>query len=183
MKKFLFVVFFIFAFNVTFAQQENVKEESKSETIKFLKKDGACFKKEFYDLGNVKGVECKVLIITDVVENSKIGCLRLEVRTHIGTLDYNEIDACIKSLEYIKSIIENKPSVYTEIEYVTNDGIEIGAFYSDKYTVVYNQGWNAYVETDNFISGSTEYFAPKNINSLIEILHNAKTLIEEKLKE
>ena len=185
MKKFLFVVLFLYVFNVAFAQQENLRNESKSETLEFLERDGACFKKEFYELEKIKSlaINCRVLIITNIVEDTKIGCLRLEGSTDVGTLDYSEIDACIKSLEYIKSVIVNPPLVYTEIEYASNDGVEIGAFYSVEGTLLIKQGWNAYVKTDRYISGTTSYFAAKNIDSFITMLQNAKTLIAEKLKE
>lgn len=185
MKKILFAILFLFTLNVTSAQQENSKDESKSETLEFLKKDGACFKKEFYSLEKIKSlaIECRVLIITNIVENTKIGCLRLEGSTDVGTLDYSEIDACVKSLEFIKSVIGNTPSVYTEIEYASNDGVEIGAFYSVEGTLLIKQGWNAYVKTDRYISGTTSYFAAKNIDSFITMLQNAKALIADKLKE
>ncbi len=190
MKKILFAVLFLFSLNVVSAQQEDSKDESKSETLEFLEKDGACFMKEFYDLGKVKGVECQVLIITDVVEGSKIGCLRLITRysssvtsdTYIGTLDYSEIDACVKSLEYIKSTIQNQPSIYTEIEYKTNDGIEIGAYYNEQSNLAAKKGWRAYVYTKSYTSRSAEYFDASNIDALIGILQNAKNLIAEKLK-
>lgn len=190
MKKFLLAALFMFALNVASAQQENAKEESKSETLEFLKQDGACYKKEFYDLGKVKGVDCQVLIVTNVVDNTKIGCLRLKTTysssvgkdDYIGTLDYSEIDACIKSLEYIKNVIQSQPEIYTEIEYKTNDGIEIGAYYSTKGTFVTKQGWTAYVYTKSYTSRSAEYFEPTNIDTLIETLQNAKTIIEERLK-
>lgn len=190
MKKILFAVLFLFTLNVTSAQQENSKDESKSETLRFLKKDGTCFMKEFYDLGKVKGVECQVLIVTDVVEGSKIGCLRLITEyvssvtsdTYIGTLDYSEIDACVKSLEYIKSTIQSQPSIYTEIEYKTNDGIEIGAYYNEKGGLSAVKGWRAYVYTKSYTSRSAEYFDASNVDALIVILKNAKTVIAEKLK-
>ena len=190
MKRSFLLVLFIFTLNFTFAQQNDSREESKSETLEFLKKDGACFKKEFYDLGMIKGVECQVLIATDVVEESKIGCLRLITKyissvssdSYIGTLDYSEIDACVKSLEYIKSVIQDQPSVYTEIEYTTNDGIEIGAYYNQKGNLAAKQGWKAYVYTKSYTARSAEYFDVTNIESFIGILQKAKELITEKLK-
>lgn len=190
MKRFYLVVLLVFSFNLVYAQQTGSKDESKSETLEFMRKDGTCFVKEFYDLGKIKGVECQVLVVTDVVQKSKIGCLRLITRysssvssdSYIGTLDYSEIDACIQSLEYVKSAIQNKPTIYTEIEYKTNDGIEIGAYYNEKTTLVANKGWRAYVYTKNYTNRSAEYFDTDNIDSLIEILKNAKSMIEEKVK-
>ena len=56
--------------------------------------------KEFYQLGKVKGVECEVLILTNLLTKQKMGCLRLKTTcynrvgsndTYIGTLDSDEL--------------------------------------------------------------------------------------------
>ena len=60
----------------SFAQQK--KEESASTTLQFMNSSGSFMVKEFYDLATIKGVACKVLIITDVATNKKVGCMRLE---------------------------------------------------------------------------------------------------------
>ena len=188
MKKIIFAVFMLLSFNVAIAQQADPEEKSKSVTLEFMKKDGACFKKEFYDLGNVKGVNCEVLIVTDIVQGTKIGCLRLKTKyyssvssdTYIGTLDFDEIDACVKSLEYIKSELQNQPSVYTEFEYKTNDGIKMGAYYDsgDKKKL---PKWVAYVYTKGYTSRSAEFLDSSNIDSFVTIFKDAKKMIEEKV--
>lgn len=189
MKKFYFAVLLLFSINVVMAQESNSEDVSKSETLEFLKKDGACYKKEFYDLGKIKGVECQVLIVTDVVQQSKIGCLRLKTKymttvsvdSYIGTLDYSEIDACIKSLEFIKSELQSQPPVYTEFEYKTNDGIKIGAYY-DEGNKKKAPGWTAYIYTKGYTSRSAEFFDSSNIDSFIDVLNKSKLLIEEKVQ-
>lgn len=187
MKKIYLAVLLLLSFNVAVAQQTNSEEESKSATLEFMKKDGACFKKEFYDLGNVKGVNCQVLIVTDIVEGIKMGCLRLKTKyyssvstdTYIGTLDYDEIDACVKSLEYIKSELQNQPSVYTEFEYNTNDGIKMGAYY-DSGDKKNSPKWVAYVYTKGYTTRSAQFLDSSNIDSFVTILNDAKKMIEEK---
>lgn len=107
----------VFATMIAFAQEQakDAIPESKSKAIEFLKTDGSLLIKEFYDLVKVKGVECQVLVITNVVSKKKIGCLRLETKysssyssdSCIGTLDSDELDACIQSLQYIKDTFFN----------------------------------------------------------------------------
>ena len=109
MKHFLiFLLSFVLMSNGAFAQES--KEESKSKTVEFMAGCGSLMKKEFYDLPKVKSVENQVLIITNVLTGKKVGCLRVETSyynghssdSYIGTLDYEELDACVKSLTYIK---------------------------------------------------------------------------------
>lgn len=128
-----------------------------------------------------------MLIVTDLLQDVKMGCLRLKTThynsytssdTYIGTLDYDEIDDCIKSINYIKDhIISSNPNVYTETNYSTRDNIEIGAYYSeDKVT------WKAYVQTKDYTSRSMKFFDSDSLPLLLEIMTNAKTMIEEKTK-
>lgn len=165
--------------------QERAKDEipeSKSKSVEFLKADGTFLLKEFYDLEKIKGVECQVLIMTNIVTGEKMGCLRLETHyksqytsdNYVGTLDSDELDACIQSLEYIKStLLLSSPDVYTEAEYKTNDGVKFGAYF--------NKGkWIAYVYTKGYTSRSAEFLGADNITSFISVMNQAKLLITEK---
>lgn len=156
--------------------------ESKSKSLEFLKAAGTFIVKEFYDLEKVKGVGCQVLIMTNALTDTKIGCLRLETNyrsqyssdSYVGTLDADELDACIKSLEYIKNtLLPSNPDVYTEAEYKTSDGVKFGAYY--------NKGkWTAFVYTKGYTSRSAEFLGANNIDSFIAVMCQAKVLIAEK---
>lgn len=188
MKKILLsLVCAIVACGAVFAQTQAKDEipESKSKSIEFLKADGTFLVKEFYDLQKVKGVECQVLIMTNVVTGKKMGCLRLETNyrsqyssdSYIGTLDADELDACIQSLDYIKNtLLPSMPQVYTEAEYKTNDGVKFGAYY--------NKGkWTAFVYTKGYTNRSAEFLGADNIESFIEVMQQAKSLISENTME
>jgi hypothetical protein len=186
MKKVIFVITAIFITSLGFAQEISDKEKTDSKALEFMSNGSSLIKKEFYDLKSVKGVKCQVLIITNILQNSKMGCLRLETRytgystsdTYIGTLDYDEIDDCIKSINYIKdNLLISTPSVYTETEYRTRDRIEVGAYYNEKQSV-----WKAYVYTKSYTSRSAEYFDASSLASLAEVMEQAKIMIEEKTK-
>lgn len=57
MKKIIFSLLLLIVFGCTSYSQNNKPEEdiSSSKTIAFLNKDGSFMKKEFYDIGKVKG--------------------------------------------------------------------------------------------------------------------------------
>ncbi len=182
MKKLVLFLSVLFLSVSGFTQTKDDVPSSQSAAVEFLNTQGSLIVKEFYDLPKVKGVECQVLILSDVVNNTKMGCLRLETHysssyssdSYIGTLDYDELDACIKSLQYIKdSLLPSTPLVYTEVEYKTKDGVKLGAFFS-------KNKWSAYVYTKGYTSRSAEFLSADNIDSFISIMNQAKTLIAEK---
>ena len=183
MRKVL-VSLMLVAFSVLLYAQETPKEpESQSKSVEFLSKNGSFILKEFYDLGKVKGVTCQVLIMTNIKDNTKMGCLRLETTysssystdSYIGTLDVDELDACIQSLEYISNnLLPSTPAVYTEAEYKTRDRVRLGAFYNER-----KSSWSAFVYT-TYSSRSCEFLDSSSITSLISVMERAKSLIKEK---
>ena len=187
MKKVILVAAMIICSIMLPAQEkQDVANESSCKTLEFMAKDGTFIQREFFQLGKVNGVECEVLIIKYVVSNKKMGCLRLKTRysssyssdTYIGTLDYDEIDACIKSINYIiESVTPSTPERYTEIEYRTRDKVEVGAFYQEK-----SSSWRAYVQPKSYTNKSMEFFAAAELTELATIMNQAKVIIEEYTK-
>lgn len=187
MKKFSTTALIIaFACFIAFSQSTNEEPKSNSVTLEFMDNSGSFIKKEFYDLPKVKSATCQALILTDIKTNKKIGCLRLKTvyyssytkssDSYIGTLDYDELDACIQSLTYIKDNLLQAPTdTYTEVEFKTRDNLKIGAFCS-------KGKWDAFIYTKGYTSRSAEFFDADNITSLISVMEQAKTIIEEKTK-
>lgn len=187
MKKILFLFVSLLLVSTAYSQAQTKSDEEKtsSKTLEFMSKDGSFMVKEFYDVGKVKGVECQVLIVTDVVKKVKMGCLRLEKTyyssyssssdSYIGTLDFDELDACIKSIDYIiETLLPSTPSVYTESEYKTRDNVKVGAFYDEK-----KNSWSAFVYTKGHTSRSAAFFDSSNLNDLKGIMLKAKEIIRE----
>lgn len=188
MKKFLiFVVIATMSLTTTFAQ-EATEKKSASKTVEFLSKDGSFYKKEFYDLPAVGSsynkIDCQVLIITDLKSNEKRGCLRLTTYysssvtsdSYIGTLDPDELDACIMCFDKIVSEITVSPATtYTEVEYKTRDGVQLGTYWNDK-----KSEWRTYVQTKYYISRSMSSISNDNVASLVNNLKQAKQMIAEK---
>lgn len=183
MRKIIFIILsVVLVCNTSFAQ--DVKNESKSKSIEFMAECGNLIKKEFYDLPGIKGITNQVLIITDVLSGKKIGCMRIETSyyngrssdSYVGTLDYEELDACIKSLTYIKDeLLQTKPEVYTETEYKTLDNLKLGAYYSEE-----KNKWMAFIYTKGYTSRSAEFIDSSNIVTFINIMNQAKAMIAEK---
>jgi hypothetical protein len=170
------------------AQEKEAKSNSK--TLEFLEKDGSILKKEFYDLPSVGRsyniTENQVLIITDLKSNDKRGCFRIITKysssvtsdTYIGTLDPDELDAAILSLEKIlNEVIPNKAETYTEVAYKTRDGVQIGTYWNDK-----KNEWTLYVQTKSYTARSMSTFKSDEITTLVDNLKKAKQMIAEKTK-
>lgn len=184
-KLFIISLLVLTSSSFVIAQSTENKGESSSKAVEFLKSNGTLIIKEFYDLPKVESVECQVLIIKDVVSNRDMGCLRLETKyyssyskstdSYIGTLDFEEIDACIKSLNYIKNdLLPSVPTTYTEVEYKTRDNLKLGAYYGEN-------GWKAFIYTQGHTSRSAEFLNSTSIDSLISVLNEAKQMILEKV--
>lgn len=184
MKKILLLSMLLLS-GLAYAQEK--EEESNSKAVEFLSKDGTFMKKEFYELpqigiGQFK-LESNVLIITDMITGYKMGCLRLSTFSnlggstdeYIGTLDKDELDACIQCLELMQTdILTTKPEVYTETNYRTLDGVTIGSYYS-------NKTWTVFVRTKEYTSRSLTTIG--NVPKLIDNFKKAKEIIASKVEE
>ena len=170
------------------AQEKETKSNSK--TLEFLAKDGNVLKKEFYDLPTVgksyNKTENQVLIITDLKSNEKRGCFRIITKyptssgsdSYIGTLDPDELDAAVLSLEKIlNEIIPNTAETYTEVEYKTRDGVQIGTYWNEK-----KNEWTLYVQTKSYSSRSMSTFKSDELTTLVDNLKKAKQMIVDKTK-
>ena len=166
--------------------QEAETTKTDSKTIEFMAKDGTLLQRDFYELGKVSSVDCQVLVITDCISNQKVGCMRLKTYnytkyssdSYIGTLDYDELEACIKSIRYIKdNLLNTVPERYTEVSYKTRDKVEVGAYYS-----VDKKKWTVYVQTKSYTSKSIEFLSTDNMRTLLEKMEQAKEIIADKVK-
>lgn len=178
MRKICFLLIAIFCLSVN-AQEKKQEDVSKSKTVELLQKDGVLLKKDFYDIGKVGGASFQNIVITDVSTGQKTGALRIETSyyssigtdTYIGTLDYDELAGCIKSLTYIKdNIITTIPENYVECEYKTKDGVSLGAYLS---TTKKEKTWKIYVQTKSYTNRSQTFMKAENISEIISLLNQS----------
>lgn len=187
MKKIIIVLALIMPMLLCAQEKE---EKSNSKTLEFLSKDGSILKKEFYDLPQVgtsyNKTQNQVLIITDMKTNEKMGCLRIITTypsssgntDYIGTLDPDELDAAILSMEKIlNEVLPTTPTTYTEVEYKTRDGVEIGTFWKEK-----KSEWTIYIKTKSYTSRSMSTYKSEELAKLVKNLKDAKLMISEKTK-
>ena len=176
--------------NASISRHKEMQIANRGYIYEFLEKDGSVFKKEFYDLPTVgksyNKTENQVLIITDLKSNEKRGCFRIITKyptssgsdSYIGTLDPDELDAAVLSLEKIlNEIIPNTAETYTEVEYKTRDGVQIGTYWNEK-----KNEWTLYVQTKRYSSRSLSSFKSDELTTLIDNLKKAKQMIVEKTK-
>lgn len=171
-------LFLLFLFLPILAYSQEKEPESKSKTIEFTSKEGALYQKEFEDIGKTGGVIFKNIYITDLIGNRVISALRLENSYYIGsgnsidyvgTLDADELEGCIKALKYLKdNILTATPSLYTEIEYKSRDGVLIGA-YSSKGS------WTLFIQTKSYTQKSLTSIKIGEIDNLISNFVSAKS--------
>lgn len=167
---------------LAFAEDEAKEEVSTSSTVEFLKQDGTLILKDFYPEVNIGGVKFQVLILTNVVTGQKIGCLRLETKyvsqyssdTYIGTLDADELAACIQSLNYIKNTLSTTtPKYYEECEYRSRDRVVLGAFYSER-----KAKWEVFVQTKSHTTRSMKTLSIEDLFRVISTMELAKNTIK-----
>ena len=185
MKKLFFLLVLLCSVAVSNAQEKET-EKSQSKAILFEQGIGSLIKKDFYDLPKVCGVENQVLILTDILTGTKIGCLRMETKyrssystdTYVGTLDFEELDAVIKSISYIKeTILPTTPDVYSEIVFKSKDGVKLGTYFNQK-----TRKWVVFIYTKSYTSRSAKYFDETELSEMIEIMKTAKSKIQELTK-
>ena len=115
-----------------------------------------------------------------------MGCLRIITTypsssgntDYIGTLDPDELDAAVLSMEKIlNEILPTPPTTYTEVEYKTRDGVEIGTFWKEK-----KNEWTIYIKTKSYTTRSMSTYKSEELAKLIKNLKDAKLMISEKTK-
>ncbi len=160
-----------------FSQKEVSKDKSKADL--FSEKAGSLFQTETSKVGSLKKLDIKTIVITDLVSNDKITAIRLETLhysslgsdTKVGTFDKDEIDAVLKSLGIIKAKMEVISTFdYTEIQYRSRGGLEVGCFTSGK-----KNEWNLYLKLERYDSNSFVFLDKKDIDDLTDLLQQAKT--------
>lgn len=137
MKMVIKIIFILFVFNISFAQ-EKINVLSNAEI--FSSQAGTLIEKEFLDIGRInKTTEIKILKITDMISGDSIKSLRIttdvtgsySTETKIAQLDSDEIDGLIKSLIIIKeNVFNTNASNYTEITFKSRSGFEAGCYWS-----------------------------------------------------
>ena len=177
---------------LSYSQESAIKSQSKA--IEFSSRAGSFLQTDEYELTKVGSagnkIEFSVYIFNDLKSGEKQGALFLTTSSwtidsrRVGFIDFDEIDACIQCLEYIKSdVINNTPDHYSEALYKSRDGVIVGAYYNYfKDVVPQNRKWLLTVkvplgETSRVKLPLTEF------DALLNAFKEGKALIESKIKQ
>lgn len=195
MKKLFILLVLLCSVAVSNAQEKET--ENRSKAALFEESKGSLIRKDFYNLPKVGGLENNVLILTDIFTGTKIGCLRMEYYDdyndlRAGYIDFEELDAAIKSLSYIKeTILYTTPDVYTEFSFKSKDGVQLGTYFNEKtqkwVVFIWLRKWADFlVEVNAEPKCSSRKYAlhcdVTQLSKMIENLKRAKSKIQELTK-
>ena len=173
----LFVVFFMTLFVMGLqAQTQLAKDVESSNAEKFSASSGALIKKDFIDIGEIRGAKLQVVKFQDMISEKSTSAVRLEyeVKSSYGTdtkkamLDADEIDGLLKSIKVMKERIFPSTSVtYSEVTYRSRAGFEAGCYWSkDK--------WTTYLKLEKYDSKSYVFLGQEDFTILYELLVQAQ---------
>lgn len=180
MKKttFIFITFLTIYFQTvgqTAKTSEKAGERSKVES--FSLKTGSLIKKVFFDIGTAKGIEIKVLHLTDLLSNIKLSGIKLEtsVTKSYGStekscfLDFDEIDALLKSAKLLIESLKSSEDVYSEYLFTSRDGFQAGAF-SDR-----KEGWSYFLKLERYDNDSYIFMNKSDFQKMMDLISQAKS--------
>lgn len=176
MKQFLISLFFVPL--ISFSQTtEKKNDQTKSKLEVFSLKTGSLIKKEFIDIGEVKKVEIKNLIITDLLTKTEVKGIKMETSVYksYGSttkscfLDADEIDGFIKSGKLLlQELATSKTDNYTEYQFTSRDGFQSGAYISDK------KEWKYFLKLDEYDSDSYVWLSKDDFEKMMNAIESAK---------
>jgi len=156
-------------------------ETPQSKIAQFAQRTGTLINRQVTDIGVVRGLKVQVIVVSDMIAGGKASGVKIEpvaaetnpANRPTALLDPDEVDALIKSIEFLKSDIFNTyPDVYVDAFYTANDGFSIGAYFSEKQ-------WRGSVRLNKYESAPPVYFrAPDDFNVLLDLLRQARTKIK-----
>jgi len=177
MKKITTLFFGLLMTSLAFSQAKVEKQTTQAE--QFSATAGTLIEKQFVDIGKVKGISVQVMKLKDLNSGTSKTALRFEYEykssytsdTKIATLDLDEIDGLIKSMNNLKTIVfPSTRDVYTEVTFKSRTGFEAGAYYD-----VDKAKWVAYAKLEKYDSNSQVFFNTEDFASMLTLVEQAKT--------
>ncbi|WP_282087067.1 hypothetical protein [Aquimarina algiphila] len=165
--------------NIIISQDQKTEPKQSNAEI-FSTKSGTLIEKQFKDVGKIGLTELKIIKFTDMISGQSISSLRFERKvsgkyssdTKIASLDVDEIDALIKSIEIINKDVFNFPSEnYTEIRFQSRSGFEAGCYWS-------KDNWKPYIQIKKRDRKSLAILSKDDFLSLLELLKQVKKQLE-----
>ena len=177
MKKITTLFIGLLLTSLAFGQAKVEKQITQAE--QFSATAGTLIEKQFIDIGKVKGISIQVMKLKDLNSGTSKTALRFEYEykssytsdTKIATLDLDEIDGLLKSMNNLKAnVFSSTRDVYTEVAFKSRTGFEAGAYYE-----VDKKKWVAYVKLERFDSNSEVFLKTDDFTEILTLVEQAKT--------
>ena len=163
---------------VSFAQvkEEEKAKEPPTKLEAFLAKKGTLIVKDFYELGELRGLgkmQLNALIIYEPgMENTKIRGIRVEIteagsygRSNTSFLDLEEVESLSKAIAYIADLAEKWKGInreaYTEVIYATKDDFKVGFYQKGSERRAFAS--SSYIGKASFIMKVEDFISMKGI--------------------
>lgn len=178
MKKNLIMLVIVSLIALNVNAQDNKTASSNAE--KFSSKEGTLIKKEFEDVGSLKGCKIQIVTYTDMILGVSQSAVRFEYEvassyssdTKIAVIDADELEGLLKSIKIMMdSVVNTFPQIYTEVSFKSRGGFEAGCFYS-------KEKWSTYLKLEKYDSKSYVWLSKDDLVALNSILNKAKLLLK-----
>jgi hypothetical protein len=172
---------FIGLLMTTFAYSQDKIEKQTTQAEQFSATSGTLIEKQFIDIGKVKGVAVQVMKFKDLNNGASKSALRFEYvykssyssDTKIATLDLDEIDGLIKSINNLKTtVFSSTRNVYTEVTFTSRTGFKAGAYYD-----VDKAKWVTFVKLEKFDSNSQVFLTTEDFTTLLTLVEKANSIM------
>lgn len=180
MKRLIFILIAVPMSLNSFGQQAT-KEQHLSQAEQFGVQKGTLIERQIVDVGVIKRIEVKVLILKDLISRTTKSALRLEYdyassysqETKIANLDEDEIDGLIKSIKELQTnVLPTTRKTYTEVSFRSRTGFEIGADFLLDQTK-----WVSYTQLASVDDNSRVSLAAEDFGLLLDLIEKAKDLM------
>ena len=152
------------------------KEVEVSNAEKFSTSSGALIKKDYLEIGDIKGAKVQVVKFQDLISDKSTSAIKFEyeVKSSYSTdtkqalLDVDEIDGLMKSIKIMQEkIFPSTSENYSEVIYRSRGGFEAGCYWS-------KGEWTTYLKLEKYDGKSYVFLSQEDFTTLYSFLEQAK---------
>ncbi|MBL0136936.1 MAG: hypothetical protein IPP86_00210 [Bacteroidetes bacterium] len=177
-KYFLLLIISLMFTSLCEAQKDTLY---KSLLEKFSERSGSLMKREFFDVGKIRGMKIKMMKITNLTDpgSKTLSGARFECSTqysdYIAFVDADELDGLIASLDFIQSKIFNDTAkTYTEVEFKTRGGFKSGCYFSQN-----DNKWSGYIQVASYSDKSMVFLEQEDFGKFKNMVEQVKELMKQ----
>ena len=165
--------------------------EPKSKVGSLIAKTGSMTQVEYLSFDAIGTIGVAPLVLTDLRSGEMRGSLSFRVSVanyanpthpivHYTYLDYEEIDSCIKVLQYAKAkLLRVKPRYFMKAMYHAAQGTEVGVFWGGG---LFGPKWKIYVKPWNTTLDRAATVSADEFDRFIGVLETSKSLLMNRME-